>query len=200
MHIAEKCIGIHQGINNLWSAEDRANVISLIAPNTECCHYSTEHRGTEAGKGKRQILIKKIRDVETRQVKKADRKKVDEFETWCWISFVNTLDQRKDEQVGPRQAELALEAKMMKARLIGEDDASAEKGNNVNLPVVILLGWAGCKDRHLEKYSAIYLRKEFKESYLTLLLFFLSILSSQQQPHENSATDSTALTLALGPA
>ncbi|XP_044298282.1 transmembrane protein 53 [Varanus komodoensis] len=38
-------------------------------------------------------------------------------------------------------------------------DASAEKGNNVNLPVVILLGWAGCKDRHLEKYSAIYLRK-----------------------------------------
>lgn len=23
-------------------------------------------------------------------------------------------------------------------------------------PVVILLGWAGCKDKHLSKYSAIY--------------------------------------------
>ncbi|XP_060629353.2 transmembrane protein 53 [Anolis sagrei] len=31
--------------------------------------------------------------------------------------------------------------------------------NAVNMPVVILLGWAGCKDRHLEKYSTIYLQK-----------------------------------------
>ncbi|KAJ0058955.1 hypothetical protein NL108_003291, partial [Boleophthalmus pectinirostris] len=23
-------------------------------------------------------------------------------------------------------------------------------------PVVILLGWAGCKDKHLSKYSSIY--------------------------------------------
>ncbi|XP_062995943.1 transmembrane protein 53 [Elgaria multicarinata webbii] len=38
-------------------------------------------------------------------------------------------------------------------------DASAEKGDKVNLPVVILLGWAGCKDRYLEKYSATYLQK-----------------------------------------
>uniref|UniRef100_A0A6J0SRE3 Transmembrane protein 53 n=1 Tax=Pogona vitticeps TaxID=103695 RepID=A0A6J0SRE3_9SAUR len=37
--------------------------------------------------------------------------------------------------------------------------ASTEKGAKVNLPVVILLGWAGCKDRYLEKYSTIYLQK-----------------------------------------
>ncbi|XP_053100309.1 transmembrane protein 53 [Hemicordylus capensis] len=38
-------------------------------------------------------------------------------------------------------------------------DANAEKGSKDNLPVVILLGWAGCKDRYLAKYSTIYLKK-----------------------------------------
>ncbi|KAJ6659506.1 hypothetical protein lerEdw1_018741 [Lerista edwardsae] len=40
-----------------------------------------------------------------------------------------------------------------------ERSLGAEKGDKDNLPVVILLGWAGCKDRHLLKYSAIYLKK-----------------------------------------
>lgn len=28
--------------------------------------------------------------------------------------------------------------------------------NETNLPVVLLLGWAGCQDKYLAKYSAIY--------------------------------------------
>uniref|UniRef100_A0A8D0DYD9 Transmembrane protein 53 n=1 Tax=Salvator merianae TaxID=96440 RepID=A0A8D0DYD9_SALMN len=40
-----------------------------------------------------------------------------------------------------------------------EEGTGAEKGNEYSLPVVILLGWAGCKDRHLKKYSTIYLQK-----------------------------------------
>ncbi|XP_026521530.1 transmembrane protein 53 [Notechis scutatus] len=36
-----------------------------------------------------------------------------------------------------------------------------EKGDKIHpsVVVVIMLGWAGCKDRYLEKYSAIYLQK-----------------------------------------
>lgn len=45
--------------------------------------------------------------------------------------------------------------------------AGTEKGNQDSLPVVILLGWAGCKDRHLAKYSSIYL-KEVSSSDLVL--------------------------------
>ncbi|KAM6457470.1 transmembrane protein 53 [Liasis olivaceus] len=38
-------------------------------------------------------------------------------------------------------------------------ETPVEKGDKINRPVVIMLGWAGCKDRYLEKYSAIYLQK-----------------------------------------
>jgi len=31
-------------------------------------------------------------------------------------------------------------------------------------PVVILLGWAGCQDRYLAKYSAIYEEKRYRAS------------------------------------
>ncbi|XP_015263776.1 PREDICTED: transmembrane protein 53 [Gekko japonicus] len=41
----------------------------------------------------------------------------------------------------------------------GSVGASAEDVNKYNLPVVILLGWAGCKDQYLMKYSTIYLKK-----------------------------------------
>ena len=38
-----------------------------------------------------------------------------------------------------------------------DDDANAETGtSNQQEPVVVLLGWAGCKDKYLSKYSAIY--------------------------------------------
>jgi len=33
-------------------------------------------------------------------------------------------------------------------------------------PVVILLGWAGCQDRYLAKYSAIYEEKRYFDQYL----------------------------------
>jgi len=36
-----------------------------------------------------------------------------------------------------------------------QDHSTALKYDN-GVPVVILLGWAGCKQRHLKKYSAIY--------------------------------------------
>ncbi|XP_074858787.1 transmembrane protein 53 [Carettochelys insculpta] len=38
-------------------------------------------------------------------------------------------------------------------------DSGPEMGNKSNQPVVILLGWAGCLDKHLAKYSAIYHQK-----------------------------------------
>ncbi|XP_026563101.1 transmembrane protein 53 [Pseudonaja textilis] len=40
-------------------------------------------------------------------------------------------------------------------------ETSLEKGDKIHpsVVVVIMLGWAGCKDRYLEKYSAIYLQK-----------------------------------------
>ncbi|NWQ65461.1 TM53B protein, partial [Neopipo cinnamomea] len=37
--------------------------------------------------------------------------------------------------------------------------SSAERGNADRQPVVILLGWAGCQDKYLAKYSAIYSQK-----------------------------------------
>ncbi|NXP27222.1 TM53B protein, partial [Scytalopus superciliaris] len=37
--------------------------------------------------------------------------------------------------------------------------SSTESGHAEGQPVVILLGWAGCQDRYLAKYSAIYSRK-----------------------------------------
>ncbi|XP_031457097.1 transmembrane protein 53 [Phasianus colchicus] len=37
--------------------------------------------------------------------------------------------------------------------------SSTEKGHADGQPVVILLGWAGCQDRHLAKYSAMYSQK-----------------------------------------
>ncbi|XP_028589556.2 transmembrane protein 53 [Podarcis muralis] len=38
-------------------------------------------------------------------------------------------------------------------------ESGAAKRSKGNLPVVILLGWAGCKDRYLQKYSTIYLQE-----------------------------------------
>uniref|UniRef100_A0A8D0GEQ9 Transmembrane protein 53 n=1 Tax=Sphenodon punctatus TaxID=8508 RepID=A0A8D0GEQ9_SPHPU len=35
-------------------------------------------------------------------------------------------------------------------------DTSPARGTKNDRPVVILLGWAGCQDRHLAKYSTIY--------------------------------------------
>lgn len=29
-------------------------------------------------------------------------------------------------------------------------------GETTNIPIVLLLGWAGCQDKHLAKYSKIY--------------------------------------------
>ncbi|XP_071606422.1 transmembrane protein 53 isoform X1 [Heliangelus exortis] len=37
--------------------------------------------------------------------------------------------------------------------------SSAERGHADGQPVVILLGWAGCQDKYLAKYSAIYSQK-----------------------------------------
>ncbi|NXK97746.1 TM53B protein, partial [Formicarius rufipectus] len=37
--------------------------------------------------------------------------------------------------------------------------SSRERGNAEGQPVVILLGWAGCQDRYLAKYSALYSQK-----------------------------------------
>uniref|UniRef100_A0A8C8VJS2 Transmembrane protein 53 n=1 Tax=Pelusios castaneus TaxID=367368 RepID=A0A8C8VJS2_9SAUR len=41
----------------------------------------------------------------------------------------------------------------------GPRDASPERGNKNDQPVVILLGWGGCRDKHLAKYSTIYHQK-----------------------------------------
>ncbi|XP_017680109.1 PREDICTED: transmembrane protein 53 [Lepidothrix coronata] len=38
-------------------------------------------------------------------------------------------------------------------------ESSAERGHAERQPVVILLGWAGCQDKYLAKYSAIYSQK-----------------------------------------
>lgn len=40
-------------------------------------------------------------------------------------------------------------------REIGESDYVFVY-NETNVPIVLLLGWAGCKDRYLMKYSKIY--------------------------------------------
>lgn len=58
-------------------------------------------------------------------------------------------------------------------------ETSLEKGDKINPPVVvIMLGWAGCKDRYLDKYSAIYLQKVniiFFVQKFTLQLLSLSL-------------------------
>ena len=38
-------------------------------------------------------------------------------------------------------------------------DDSAGLNYDKDVPVVILLGWAGCQKRHLKKYSYIYEKK-----------------------------------------
>lgn len=42
--------------------------------------------------------------------------------------------------------------------IVHSDNSSHQKYGN-DIPVVILLGWAGCKRQHLKKYSAIYATK-----------------------------------------
>jgi len=41
--------------------------------------------------------------------------------------------------------------------LLSDDSAGLKYEKDV--PVIILLGWAGCKRQHLKKYSAIYEKK-----------------------------------------
>lgn len=41
----------------------------------------------------------------------------------------------------------------------GDNDDSAGSTYDKDVPVVILLGWAGCQRRHLKKYCAIYEKK-----------------------------------------
>jgi len=43
--------------------------------------------------------------------------------------------------------------------LCGDSDDSNKLKYENNVPVIILLGWAGCQRRHLKKYSAIYEKK-----------------------------------------
>lgn len=38
----------------------------------------------------------------------------------------------------------------------GENDEFVFVYDEERLPVVVLLGWAGCQDKYLAKYSAIY--------------------------------------------
>jgi len=39
------------------------------------------------------------------------------------------------------------------------NDDSTELKYDKDVPVIILLGWAGCQQRHLKKYRAIYEKK-----------------------------------------
>lgn len=38
-------------------------------------------------------------------------------------------------------------------------ESGAERGHADGQPVVIFLGWAGCQDKYLAKYSTIYSQK-----------------------------------------
>jgi len=40
-----------------------------------------------------------------------------------------------------------------------DDDDSSEWKYQNDVPVIVLLGWTGCQQRHLKKYSAIYEKK-----------------------------------------
>ncbi|XP_048353443.1 transmembrane protein 53 [Sphaerodactylus townsendi] len=61
--------------------------------------------------------------------------------------------------MGARGEELGCAVEMPSDPSEGSVEASAEEANRHILPVVILLGWAGCKDQYLKKYSTIYLKK-----------------------------------------
>ena len=43
--------------------------------------------------------------------------------------------------------------------LYSDSDDSTELRCEHTVPVVILLGWTGCQQKHLKKYSAIYEKK-----------------------------------------
>ena len=43
--------------------------------------------------------------------------------------------------------------------MLRDDSGSAGLKCEKDVPVVILLGWTGCKKRHLKKYSTIYEKK-----------------------------------------
>lgn len=69
--------------------------------------------------------------------------------------------------VGQRQQQLlhheqeredALEYFIKFPKLTADNDFALLDGNeeNNNVPIVMLLGWAGCQDRYLMKYSKIY--------------------------------------------
>ncbi|XP_054836423.1 transmembrane protein 53 [Eublepharis macularius] len=61
--------------------------------------------------------------------------------------------------MGARAEEFGCVVEMPSGSLEQSSSASVEKVNKDSLPVVILLGWAGCKDQYLRKYSTIYLKK-----------------------------------------
>ncbi|XP_061488739.1 transmembrane protein 53 [Rhineura floridana] len=61
--------------------------------------------------------------------------------------------------MGSRAEELGCVVELPSTPLERSTDCGAEKRKTLNLPVVILLGWAGSKDRYLEKYSTVYLHE-----------------------------------------
>lgn len=42
-----------------------------------------------------------------------------------------------------------------------EEQIIVKKSSDPNAPMVLLFGWAGCRDRYLSKYSQIYESKKF---------------------------------------
>ncbi|XP_009323880.1 PREDICTED: transmembrane protein 53-like [Pygoscelis adeliae] len=53
-------------------------------------------------------------------------------------------------------------------KLSVRSENSTERGHGDGQPVVILLGWAGCQDKYLAKYSAIYSQKNRSKASLGL--------------------------------
>jgi len=53
----------------------------------------------------------------------------------------------------------AFESFFMTFPVCSDGDDSTELKYENNVPVMILLGWTGCQQRHLKKYSAIYEKK-----------------------------------------
>lgn len=71
----------------------------------------------------------------------------------------NSVGQRMHQQLlHEQEREDALEYFIKFPKLTADNDFALVDGNeeNNNVPIVMLLGWAGCQDRYLMKYSKIY--------------------------------------------
>lgn len=84
-----------------------------------------------------------------------------------------SVGERQQQLLHQEEREDALEYFIKFPKLTADNDFALLDGNeeNNNVPIVMLLGWAGCQDRYLMKYSKIYEERGYVDLCLTIIVY-----------------------------